>query len=751
MSDCGHASPRCAAHGGGTSSSSSSSSQGVGALHALDARPRRRRGVPALALADSPVATSPTRVMVNPADYPAPARASPGTLRLAPSTPCPAAAAAIPCTPRSAAAAIAALTAAANAAAPPPPPTPSTSPTPRPPPLQLPLPPSPVTAPSPTRGSLGAGTPVPGILSPVFSARGAGEWGFCGQDEVQGEDEEIEDEDEEEEEEEQPVFAVNGPRDVLTATVFEQARKDTFYLLAVDFFPRWAAAVDSQLAAWASNSSSSNNAAAAAALRSHVPRTLAGVLARRAWTESFAVFLRQQLAVENLRFYLAATEFRHTDFAGREMLELEAQRLFARFIAPGAPEQINTSAEISSALCRLLFCQSLDDYARTHADAPTSVTSTTTSTARSCRSSPSSPATLAAPLPPARTGIPRVQSCTHGFPAEPEPPPAPTPARKRLGFLRSLSHLSFGRRKEAASPTSSSSSTGDGSTADLPPAPCTDDTLSALQRNHFRSSCNLMQYQHQLGASSGSRPAGDAARPLARTQSASTGMALLAGTGTVRTTPSSPRGSTSAVPGDDLSPSSLPCSLATSLRGAGPCSGTNAGTNTTAFRPDVPSPLVVEIAPQTGDAPGTVLLTPRRSAPALPLAPGLPGPLPGQDAAISPCRRHRAKTRSKKHGRRHGEDGEGAVPDDDRPARAAAPSSAVASVLLRKRAFTNGSGKAATSTGTPTPTTATTTSSASVSCSGSETPSEIIISVGSSRSEDDEEPVRLSSIAYLSR
>ena len=886
MSGCGHASPRSAgalespgvvvrarepsqskvgspgvARGGGGcgGGTSSSSSQGVGALLAHDA-PRRRRSAHALAVStgsgsaagDSPVATSPTRVMVNPADYPTTrftttsstsstsARASPGSLRLVPST----------AAPSTAAAAIAALTAAANAAAPVSPRSPPGG--------TYPFPPTPASAAasaaaaaaaaaapssecsSPAAAAAavtsllqrGAGTPVPGILSPVVAAlaceddvveaaRCAGGAGVPGWEAAEGA-------------EEPPVFAVNGPRDVLTATVFEQARKDTFYLLAVDFFPRWAAAVDAQLAAWGGDS------AAAAVLRARVPRTLPAVLARRAWTESFAVFLRQQLAAENLRFYVAATEFRHTDFAGREMLELEAQRLFARYIAPGAPEQINTSAEISSALCRLLFSQSLDDYARTHA-APTAPADAAAdahavavavpgpqATHERCRSSPSSPATVsaAAPVP----GMPRTQSCTRGFLADGTPEPAP--ARKRLGFLRSLSHLSFGRRKDTAS-TSTSTATADSEAADGLPGTAGDDPallfpgarqqqqLGTLHQNHFRSSSNLMLYQHQqqqqqpqygprTSSSSSSSSSTDAARHLARTQSASTGMCLFAGTAESRTTPSSPRGagsSSSSSRADDLSPSSssaaasLPCSLAASLRGTGGGGGGGGGGPAAAsvatapaavgpFRPDVPSPLVVEIAPQTGDTPGTVLLTPRRSAPAGSArapAPGdglsppvLPVPLLGPEAAVvsprrrhkpkqraslragalhdagetgeaggagaaSPGERHAGRLRSKKHGKRHAEDGDAQAGDDERARAAAAATSGAASVLLRKRAFTNGSGKTTAAT-------TSTSTSASVSCSGSETPSEIIISVGSSRSEDDdEEPVQLTSIANLSR
>ena len=804
------------------SGTSSSSSQGVGALLALDA-PRRRRSTHALAVStgsgsaagDSPVAMSPTRVMVNPADYPTTrsstsiARASPGSLRLAPST-----------STSTAAAAIAALTAAANAAAPASPRCPvgaaAAAAVPRASSSSACSSPAAAAAAMSSLLQQGAGAQVPEILSPVVAAlAGAGATGNGIVGEVVMEEAQEEEEEEEEEEEaEQPVFAVNGPRDALTATVFEQARKDTFYLLAVDFFPRWAAAVDAQLAAWAGGSSSSSRAAAAEVLRARVPRTLPAVLAIRGWTESFAVFLRQQLAVENLRFYVAATAFRHTDFAGREMLELEAQRLFARYIAPGAPEQINTSAEISSALCQLLFRQSLDDYARTHAAASASASASAMPPPpqERCRSSPSSPATVfaAAPAP----GLPRTQSCTRGFLADGTPAPAePAPARKRLGFLRSLSHFSFGRRKDAPAtdrdsadgppPSSTStSSSNDDATLLFFPGARQQQQLGALHQNHFRSSSNLMLYQQQQQQQQqmvlhAARGDADAARHLARTQSASTGMCLLAGGGgESRTTPSSPRSAGSSARGDDLSPSSasagaasLPCSLAASLRGgtacalapttSAPSASASAAAAALPFRLDVPSPLVVEIAPQTGDAPhGTVLLTPRRSTRAgAPPTPGdgqsppvLPVPLLGPDAAaVSPRRRHKpkqraslragalhdagdagetsaaspgerhaARLRSKKHGRRHAEDGDAPAGDDDH----ARTSAAAASVLLRKRAFTNGSGKTNTSTST----------SASVSCSGSETPSEIIISVGSSRSEDDdEEPVQLSSIANLSR
>ena len=68
----------------------------------------------------------------------------------------------------------------------------------------------------------GAGTPVPGILSPVVAAlaceddvveaaRCAGGAGVPGWEAAGGA----------EGAEEPPVFAVNGPRDALTATVFE--------------------------------------------------------------------------------------------------------------------------------------------------------------------------------------------------------------------------------------------------------------------------------------------------------------------------------------------------------------------------------------------------------------------------------------------------------------------------------------------------------------------------------------------------
>jgi len=118
-------------------------------------------------------------------------------------------------------------------------------------------------------------------------------------------------------------------------------------LLSVDFYPVWASRMNSKMSASGKGDVP-------------IPKNLATVLANKYWLNSFDAFLKTQFAVENLLFYQEATKFRETDFSSTEMMELDAQRLFLRFIAPSSSEQINTSGEISHELCRVLFHKELE-------------------------------------------------------------------------------------------------------------------------------------------------------------------------------------------------------------------------------------------------------------------------------------------------------------------------------------------------------------------------------------------------------
>jgi len=310
----------------------------------------------------------------------------------------------------------------------------------------------------------------------------------------------------------QPVFSVDGPKDKVSSTIFESARKETFYLLSVNFFPVWLTQTQDKM-----NQSGMGDVP--------IPRNLATVLVNDYWRESFEKFLKTQLAAENLSFYQETTRYLETEFSSTEMMELDAQKIFLRFIAPDATEQINTSAEICHALCRVLFHKELEVVMEEQ------------------RSKQEQRSALLADMNKGSSGqrrsgkfSPIKTSESFGSDKELEQLAASgedellTP-RHKSALLRSLSHFSLWKKfsdtdnvpktaRPSLSSSSSSSSSLKGGDNDAD-----NSGPGALKNTHSFSTTNLVQYQQQQ------HPA--AANPawmskVHRTRSASTGLNNLA-------------------------------------------------------------------------------------------------------------------------------------------------------------------------------------------------------------------------------
>jgi len=324
----------------------------------------------------------------------------------------------------------------------------------------------------------------------------------------------------------QPIFSVDGPKNKICRTMFEGARKETFYLLSVNFYPLWLTQTQQKMAADGLGDVP-------------IPKSLATVLANKYWLNSFEEFLKAQLAVENLKFYQEATRFLETDFSGNEMMELDAQRLFLRFIAPSSTEQINTSAEISHYLCRVLFHKELEvvmEEQRSQQEQRTAVLNDILKGSGSKKSSKASPIktseSFGSDKELEQMSSSSSSSSTCIFEEEPATP------RKRSGLLRrSLSHFSLHFRKtsdpdtvpvrlSSTNPHPSYKSVGGDSDA---PAHGKE-PLNSLRNVHSYSSTNLVQYQ-QLLRQEQAAAASSATAPtpkVHRTRSASMGLNLLA-------------------------------------------------------------------------------------------------------------------------------------------------------------------------------------------------------------------------------
>jgi len=287
----------------------------------------------------------------------------------------------------------------------------------------------------------------------------------------------------------QPVFSVDGPKDRVSATMFEGARKETFYLLSVDFFPTWVNQTQQKMGAQGKSDVP-------------IPKNLATVLANEYWLKSFDQFLTSQFAVENLRFYQEATKYLETEFSSTEMMELDAQKIFLRFIAPGSVEQINTSAEICHQLCRVLFHKELEEVMeeqRTRQEQLTALNGLRKSPSSGGKKSGKNSSGKNTPIKQSESfGSEHELDMMTASSYEEEPS---TPSKRRSGLFRSISHFSLHWKRTSDSEnntgakTSRTTSKGDSSEFEVP-TPITAQP-GALKNTHSYSTTNLAQYQQQ--------------------------------------------------------------------------------------------------------------------------------------------------------------------------------------------------------------------------------------------------------------